>query len=270
MAREPDRYLAATLAHRDFASGLAAIAAFSAELARVPATVSEPMLGSIKLQWWRDALAAARQGTPSGHPVIDALAATLGHHDVDMAAAEAMIEAREMDLAGTFPTDDASLAAYLDAIEGNAFRLSLAVAGARGAEADAAARNAGRAYGLARIPGRLLMPASNGGLPMSAECLRLEEAESGKPAAAPGPFETTSAVTDVAAGLRQWARNAHNEAIALRRALPKRARVVLLPLAMVEPYFRDQSPASRLDRMTEVSDLARVVRIGWAHFTGRI
>ena len=73
---EPDRYLAATLAARPVRPALAAIAAFASELARIPATVSEPTLGDIRLQWWRDTLAAGRASQRrvlSGHPIADAL-----------------------------------------------------------------------------------------------------------------------------------------------------------------------------------------------------
>ena len=45
MRGEPDRYLAATLAPPEARADLAAIAAFAAELGRIPATVSESMLG---------------------------------------------------------------------------------------------------------------------------------------------------------------------------------------------------------------------------------
>ena len=57
---EPDRYLAALLAPPDARPHLLALAAFSSELARVPSLVTrEPAMGEIRLQWWRDALAAS-------------------------------------------------------------------------------------------------------------------------------------------------------------------------------------------------------------------
>ena len=56
---EPDRYLAALLAPPAARADLLALAAFASELARVPSLVTrEPTMGEIRLQWWRDALAA--------------------------------------------------------------------------------------------------------------------------------------------------------------------------------------------------------------------
>lgn len=57
-------------------SRLIALLALDLELARIPHTVSEPLLGQIRLQWWRDAITEARQGRPPAHPVAQALAET--------------------------------------------------------------------------------------------------------------------------------------------------------------------------------------------------
>ena len=55
-AHNPDRYLTALMAPRRVRGSLMALYAFNAELARIPALVSEPALGEIRLQWWRDAV----------------------------------------------------------------------------------------------------------------------------------------------------------------------------------------------------------------------
>lgn len=57
IAREPDRYFAATLAPEARRYDLIALTAFAAELANIPTQVREPLAGEIRLQWWRDALA---------------------------------------------------------------------------------------------------------------------------------------------------------------------------------------------------------------------
>ena len=59
------------------ASALTACA-FVAEAAGVPARVSEPMIGLIRVQWWREALAEAfGDGTVRAHPLVKAIRATL-------------------------------------------------------------------------------------------------------------------------------------------------------------------------------------------------
>ena len=71
-AFERDRYLAALLSPRGVREDLLALAAFAGELARIPAFVSEPMVGEIRLQWWRDAIRAGLKdgsGEGGGHPI---------------------------------------------------------------------------------------------------------------------------------------------------------------------------------------------------------
>ena len=53
---DPDRMRAARLADPDMRDRLFALYAFHAELAKVPELVSEPMMGRIRYQWWRDCL----------------------------------------------------------------------------------------------------------------------------------------------------------------------------------------------------------------------
>jgi NADH dehydrogenase [ubiquinone] 1 alpha subcomplex assembly factor 6 len=74
--RDRDRYLCALFAPMPARSRLIALLALDLELARIPHTVSEPLLGQMRLQWWRDAIAEARQGRPPAHPVVQALAET--------------------------------------------------------------------------------------------------------------------------------------------------------------------------------------------------
>jgi len=267
---EPDRYLAATLAPHEARGGLAAIAAFAAELARIPATVSEPMLGDMRLQWWRDALEAGRQGTRSGHPVADALADAEQRHGLAPSLLTAMIDARELDLSGGLPADDAGLEAYIQATEGSAFRLALATIGASPDEAEPAAAAAARAYGIARALGRLPMLLHNGGLPLPAARLRVAGLDPDLLGASPLPDSAVAAVAQVAAELGDLARQALAEARGHWRSLAARQRAALLPLAMVGPYFSAQSGRTLIREMADVSPLRRVVRIGWAHATGRL
>ncbi len=68
-----DRYLAALFAPAEARAALLALYAFNLELARVPELVTEPLLGEVRLSWWREARAEARAGTPGRHPVALAL-----------------------------------------------------------------------------------------------------------------------------------------------------------------------------------------------------
>ena len=66
-------YLAALSAPANRRAALLSVWAFEAELARIPATVSEPMMGRIRLQWWLDVLPGIAGGRAPSHPVARAL-----------------------------------------------------------------------------------------------------------------------------------------------------------------------------------------------------
>src|SRR6202012_1649736 len=102
IVRQQDRgrFLAAMFAPATSRPGLLAVLALNAELARIPGSVSEPMLGQIKLQWWRDLIARLAKGeaAPVGSPLGQALAAVVPSLAVDRLIA--LVDARESELAG--------------------------------------------------------------------------------------------------------------------------------------------------------------------------
>ena len=61
-----DRYQTALFAPADRREALFALYAFNYEIARVRETVTQPMLGQIRLQWWREVVEAAYAGAPRG------------------------------------------------------------------------------------------------------------------------------------------------------------------------------------------------------------
>ncbi|MEP4112864.1 MAG: phytoene/squalene synthase family protein [Nitratireductor sp.] len=108
-AGDPDRYLTTLYAPEDKRSALFALYAFNVETARVRDLVREPLPGEIRLQWWRDAIAA---GQPTGSPVADALIFASGAYRLPVAAFEAMLEARVFDLYDDPMPDRTTLEGY--------------------------------------------------------------------------------------------------------------------------------------------------------------
>src|SRR4051794_36796449 len=73
-----DRFQTALLAPADRREGLFALYAFNYEVARVRETVTQPMLGQIRLQWWREVVEAAYVGASARrHEVVQPLVATI-------------------------------------------------------------------------------------------------------------------------------------------------------------------------------------------------
>jgi phytoene synthase len=268
-AYERDRYLAALLAPRSLRADLIAVAAFGGEVARIPAYVREPMMGEIRLQWWREALAAAAAGSGTGHPIADAAGAAVRRHGLPLSVLEDFTRATGLRLSEAAPADDEALQSYLASTEGVLFALAwhiLAGSGA-GSQPELLA-SAGQTYGLARLvhefpavlaQGRTLIPRS-----------RLDKRDTTLEALRAGarPEEAQALLAEVAAEAR------HSLALvapALRQC-PRPLRTALLPIALVEPYLRSQE-GQRYDRPGQVADispLTRVWRIWRAHRIGRI
>jgi phytoene synthase len=149
---DPDRYLAALFAPADKRPLLHALYAFNIEIARVADTVREPMMGEIRLEWWRETLAGARQGMPRRHEVAEALTDLFVTTRLPPELFEAMLVARAFDSSSEAFPDRAAVEAYCDATSGNLMRLAMRILGGEVAEAfGVAARHAGIAYALAGI-----------------------------------------------------------------------------------------------------------------------
>jgi phytoene synthase len=141
---DPDRYFTALFAPAERRPFLLALYAFNHEIARIGESVSEPMLGAIRLEWWRETVQSAMEGAPRNHDVARALAAGFADHPLPLDLFEALLTARAFDSAGEQFADLAALETYVDATSGNLMRLAARLLGAD----DSAVGAAGLAYGL--------------------------------------------------------------------------------------------------------------------------
>lgn len=140
---DPDRFAAVMAAPTAARARLFPLYAFNLEVARAPWVSKEPMIGEMRLQWWRDVVAepAARAHEVAGpfHALIQEVALPLGVID-------RLIEARIHDVYGEPFADGAAFAAYLDDTAGGLMWLA---ATACGGTDESAARALGWAMGLA-------------------------------------------------------------------------------------------------------------------------
>ncbi len=97
-ALDPDRYFACLFAPKASQGPLFALYAFNAEIARVRETVSEPMPGEIRHQWWREALSCGGAEAAAPNPVALALSHTMKRFRLPPDPLLALIEARSFDL----------------------------------------------------------------------------------------------------------------------------------------------------------------------------
>jgi len=149
-----DRFATAMFAPAQCRDDLFALYAFNYELAKVRESVREPMMGRVRLQWWRDTLAEIVAGQPPRrHEVAEPLAQVIRTHHLSQSTLTRMIDAREQDLLPDPPTTLTQLEDYVDATGGGLNYLALqvlAVKDNKGAAAMAA-RHVGVAYALAGV-----------------------------------------------------------------------------------------------------------------------
>lgn len=147
-----DRYLLCVLAPIRYRPALMAIHAFNVAISHIPETVSEPILGQIRLQWWRDAIAAIYvNGTPPPHPVIDALRDVIPRHRLSRKSFERILDARERDLEDWRPATIQDLESYARDTAGEILALSMVVLGETDEQALTMGRSAGAAFAMVGI-----------------------------------------------------------------------------------------------------------------------
>lgn len=269
-AYERDRYLTALLAPARHREALIAIAAFAGEVARIPAYVNEPMMGHIRLQWWRDTIDNQQAGVKSGHPVADALAEVVKSYGLQRGLLTGYVDAQEIGLASDPPADDSALATHLAKTEGALFELAARVlAGADVAPRFSAAISlAGRAYGIARLMVELPAYTAEKRTLLPGDRLVEVGLDTGQLYADP----PRSRIFHLMDFLAEHALGALSTARADFSRAPRAVRQALLPVALVEPYLQACQKPTR-DPLRDGVDLlpvARVARLWWASLTGRI
>ncbi len=147
-AHDRDRYLTAILAPAARRPALLALYAFNLEVARTREVVSQPMVGQIRLQWWREAIEGIYPREPRAHQVVGPLAAAVERHGLTRAYFDRLIEAREFDLGEAPPATQKDLHGYTEDTSSTLMHLALEILGQRNGPAHQAANHVGVAWGL--------------------------------------------------------------------------------------------------------------------------
>lgn len=107
-----ERYLSVLFAPQQKRNGLAALYAFNVEIARIRESVREPLVGEIRLRWWRDAISGDQTQDGEGHPVLHALLQVINQYNLPKAAFLRYCDARMFDLYNDPMPDTHALEAY--------------------------------------------------------------------------------------------------------------------------------------------------------------
>jgi phytoene synthase len=250
-AHDPERWRTTLFASGAGRARLVAIYAFNLEIARVRETVSEPMLGQIRLQWWREAFdEIERGGPPRKHPIVEALAAA----KPDLAPLREAVGARERDLDDSPYVDLAEMESYARGVGG---AISRAAFGAP----HPAAEGIGTAYTLAGLLRALPFFARQRRTPLPADLMREAGLE-------PDAFHENKAGASLRDVIEPVARRA--EALleeARRHDIPKALFAAALPGKVAALTLRRLESASFDPFAPELRKPhpADVWRLWWAH-----
>jgi phytoene synthase len=147
-----DRFQTVLFAPAARREALFALYAFNYEIARVRERVSEPTLGRIRLEWWRETIAAAYENGPvRDHFVVQALTAIIRKHPLAREHFERLLDARDRDLDSGAPKSLPDLEDYAEATSAQLIYLALEILGAADPAASQAAFHVGIAYALAGL-----------------------------------------------------------------------------------------------------------------------
>jgi phytoene synthase len=265
---EPERYLAALLAPQPNRDALLALAAFSAEVRRIPLLAHEPAMGEIRRQWWRDALAMPMP-LRSGHPVADAIRGAAQQHALPGDLLTGVIDAHSAYPGNLTPPGPVELEAHLWGAEGALIALAAQVLAApAGAETLIGSRTAGEAYGRVRLLIELPRLLASAHIAPAATVLAGAGASMEEVLSEAGTARVKMLLDEQAALIRENLRSARR----IASGLPRSARVAYLPLALVEPYLRalERSGDRFLREGAGIGPLTRVSRIAAAHVLGRL
>ncbi len=226
-----DRFLCAAYAPPAEREGLLALYAFNLEIAQIREHVREPMLGQVRLQWWRETLDRIGDGEEPSHPAAAALAAAMRRFSLDRAPLDRYLDGRARDLEDAAPADLAALEDDADATAASLSAVALRVVGV-----DETARTAMRHVAIAWALIGLMRA-----VPFHARARRIYlpaalNREAGLDAWA--LFETgeTAGVTEVVRQVIDAAENHLRQARHHRRSIPRAALPVMLIATLADHY----------------------------------
>jgi phytoene synthase len=232
---DPDRWLASLFAPQLLRPHLVALYAFSLEIARARQVVTEPTLGEIRFQWWRDLFEGLVPVEVKGHPVASALLDTVARHRLRPELLIRLIDARLFDLYDDPMPSRVVLESYARDTASVLFQMAATILDPDAAKrAAVAAEHAGIAYAITGLLRALPWHAPRGQVYLPLDLL----SEHGLVAADIAAGRALPGLVPVLAELRALARR---HLASMRESMPARAGVIapaFLPARLCEPYLR--------------------------------
>jgi NADH dehydrogenase [ubiquinone] 1 alpha subcomplex assembly factor 6 len=258
-----DRYHTALFAPAERRDALFALYAFNYEIARIREAVREPMLGLMRLQWWRDALEEIYAGKqPRRHGVVAPLAEAIRTHGLSKTHFDALVDGRARDMEEVPPETMGALENYASDTSGRLILLALEVLGVRDASAAEAGCDVGIAYSLA---GLLVAAAFHARqrrtfLPVALTAQHGIDLERSLFA-----LKASSGLAAVTRDIADRARDHLDQARRHRGAIPRAALPALLHAALADRRLRqlDTVDHNLFDPTLAGDDTLQILRLAW-------
>ena len=247
-----DRFLCAAMAPAEKREALFSLLAFNSEIARIREVVHEPLLGHMRLTWWRESLNGVFDGRPERHDVLEALTTAVHDFGLSRTPFEHLIEARAFDLDDDPPATMDALENYTEGTASTLQQLQLEVLGANQPDAIEAGRYLGIAWALIGLLRAIPAHAATGRCYLPADLCR----DAGLDPADLLGERSRPALRHVVAQLATVAKSRLGRARNSRKFIPRGAVPAMLPAVLADTYL------TRLERAGFEPFSARVERPG--------
>lgn len=253
-----DRYLSVLYAPEEKREALCALYLFNAEIDSIRSRIHDPLPGEVRIQWWRDALAAGRDSV-AGHPVATALVQIIEAHGLPLDAFDRYLEARIFDLYDDPMPSRGDLEGYCGETSSALIQLSALILEPEAATTFAAAAgHAGCAQAITGLLRLLPIHRSRGQCYVPADLLAASGTDRDAFLAGNDREAASRVVSAMVALGREHCEKFAGEA----KDMPSSLRAAFLPAALA-PAYLDRIAARGFDPMSKVAELS-AIRKHWA------
>jgi phytoene synthase len=217
-----------------------ALYAFNVEIIRIRDQVSQPLPGEVRMQWWRDLLAAVAPGGEAGTPVAAELLLALRIYGLPAEPLVRLIDEHEFDLYNDPMPTLAALEGYVQETTSALFELAARLLSPPSGEIDHLARHAGFALGFVQAVASLPRDAARRQLFVPLQLLQSHGSGPEEVFAGRQTPNARAAIDQLLGEARRHLQTAEG----LLAEVPPQVRPVFLPLALVR---RDLARLSRAD-----------------------
>jgi len=266
---DPERYFTCLFAPVKHRAALAALYAFNLDIVRTRELVSEPMIGEIRLQWWRDALIGKGEGDASAHPIAGPLLKTIADYHLPVTGLVNLIDARVFDLYDDPMPSVHDLEAYCGETSSALFQLSLLIlSDGRPYSAADLCGHAGVAFGITALLKAFPWHASRGQIYVPSDLLSKHEVSSEELL----KRRSSASIEAVLREMRSLVRHHLTLAKTELKKLPDDLFPAFISLASIEPPLRamEKRNYDPFNSIIEPSRLALIFRFWRALRTKRL